>query len=119
MAHQAAAWGAPSTRPAQSQWDEGIFSSIQPCICVPRGPRRARRFRSTCSRLPRLDRQQVVAYSSGEEASSGLSSSSSSEQQGEGARIRRTLGNLDALLGIEEEAPKDSKAGDTKVISYI
>ena len=116
MAPPAATWGAPRTRPAQSEKDEGLFSNVQPCICLPRGPRRARRYRSTCSKLPRLDRQQVVAYSSGEEASNALSNTSSSEQKEEGATIRRTLGNLDALLGIEEEAPKDSKAGDSKVI---
>ena len=116
MGPQAATWGAPRTRPAQSERDEGLFSNVQPCICLPRGPRRARRYRSTWSKLPRLDRQQVVAYSSGEEAGNALSNTSSSEQKEEGATIRRTLGNLDALLGIEEEAPKDSKAGDNKVI---
>jgi hypothetical protein len=43
------------------------------------------------------------------------SSGTVSEHPEEGTRIRRTLGNLDALLGIEEEVPKDKEASGAKV----
>ena len=73
-------------------------------------------MRSRINGLLAAERQQIVAYSSGEEGSSALSSSGTvSEHAEEGTTIRRTLGNLDALLGIEEEVAKDKEASGAKV----
>ena len=73
-------------------------------------------MRSRLRGVAPAERQQIVAYSSSEDGSSTIGSSGAvSEHPEEGAKIRRTLGNLDALLGIEEEVPKDKQGSNAKV----
>ena len=109
---------APGSRPAVLERMQGVSCTTSYATCLHHGQRhrRSREIRNRLRGLAPAERQQIVAYSSSEEANSTVGSSGAvSEHPEEGTRIRRTMGNLDALLGIEEELPKDKQASDAKV----
>lgn len=80
---------------------------------------RPRHRRYSQGRLATTDRQHAKAYASREveaETSNRSESSAADEHRDADTTIRRTIGNLDALLGIEEdEKGKPIKKDASKV----